>query len=145
MNWRIVSVGGDGSFGGYVRLLDAFGIPWAILCDGPALRIGSSMYDGVAQHPRLAGLSLPDRDDFASTKKWWEQAGVFSLADVFGDDGTKSGEFEAFLRGLDSDAIERAHRGAGRSKARQGMLFASEVPCPSEITAIWQRVCEWMA
>jgi len=37
-NIAVVDVGGHRGFGAYVRYLDAFGIPWAIVADGPALR-----------------------------------------------------------------------------------------------------------
>ena len=36
------SVGGDQSFSTFVRYLDRFGVPWAIVCDGAAFRLDKS-------------------------------------------------------------------------------------------------------
>ena len=42
-NIAIISVGGDAGFGAYVPYLDAFGVPRAIVADGPALRHNSKL------------------------------------------------------------------------------------------------------
>jgi predicted ATPase len=42
------SVGGDHGFGAFVRYLDRFGVPWAIVCDGAAFRIdGHHIFEQV--------------------------------------------------------------------------------------------------
>jgi hypothetical protein len=63
-NIPIVSVGGDKWFRAYVRYLDDFGAPWAIVADGPALRRNS------APAKRLGNLKhrprrQPNGDEFA--------------------------------------------------------------------------------
>jgi predicted ATP-dependent endonuclease of OLD family len=78
-NIPVVSVDGHGSFGAYVRYLDAFGIPWAIVADGPALRPGSKL----ARHLHSLGHwpdEQPDeQEDFTLWREFWERLGVFTL------------------------------------------------------------------
>ena len=63
---------------------------------------------------------------------------MFTLADQFGDDGTKAGEIEAFFRRVDSDEFTRAQRAVGSSKgARVGAAFAAAVACPADVTSMW--------
>jgi len=42
-----ISADGHNGYGRYIRLLDAFAIPWAIIADGPALRKGSKLSDEI--------------------------------------------------------------------------------------------------
>jgi hypothetical protein len=37
LNIKLLVVGSDKSFGAYISFLNAFEIPWAIICDGPVL------------------------------------------------------------------------------------------------------------
>ena len=86
-NIPIISVGGDRGFGAYVRYLDAFGVPWAIVADGPALRRNSSLAKQLGPLKHLPRRQPIDDDDFARWRAYWQRAGVFTLASQFGDDG----------------------------------------------------------
>ncbi|WP_370361444.1 ATP-dependent endonuclease [Catenulispora sp. MAP12-49] len=138
----IISVGGDKAFGSYCSYLDAFGVPWAIIADGPALR-GDSV---LAKQLAGRGQGLPagppsDRDDFEAWRDYWREVGVFTLADRFGDDGTKAGEFEAFLGRVDQAIYDNAKAIGGRSKPRVGACFAIEHPTPpSGILDLYVRI-----
>ncbi|MHB1510130.1 MAG: ATP-dependent nuclease [Acidimicrobiales bacterium] len=141
-NVRLVPVDGDTAYGTYVELLDAFGIPWAILCDGPALRCGSAMHKQLSTHGRFQGLAAANTADFEAVKAWWKRGGVHTLASEFGDDGSKSGEFEVFLKALNADVFKRADKANQRSKVRTGMLFADRVECPDQVVELWSQVIQ---
>jgi hypothetical protein len=63
----------------------------------------------------------PDDDDnFMQWRKYWQRAGVFTVADQFGDDGTRGGEFEAFLSRVDHNLLMEARAKLGeRNKPRE--------------------------
>ena len=42
-NVSFISVSGHSGYGRYIRFLDAFAIPWAVVADGPALRKGQKL------------------------------------------------------------------------------------------------------
>ncbi|MFC9500043.1 TOPRIM nucleotidyl transferase/hydrolase domain-containing protein [Streptomyces sp. NPDC056982] len=140
-NVPLLDVGGQNNFGGYIKYLTAFGIPWAVIADGPALR-GTS---GLARQLAKQGLRPPnppdDADDFTAWTNYWKTAGVFTLADQFGDDRSKSGELEAYLRRLDPQILGQAQRDT-TSKPRVGALFAARYPhgTPPEIAALYKDV-----
>jgi hypothetical protein len=141
-NVRIVPVDGHTAYGTHVELLDAYGIPWAILCDGPALRCGSAMHKQLSTHGRFQGLAAANTADFEAVKAWWKRGGVHTLASEFGDDGSKSGEFEVFLKALNADVFKRADKANQRSKVRTGMLFADRVECPDQVVELWSQVIQ---
>jgi hypothetical protein len=136
-NIHMVSVGGEGSFGVYVQCLAAFGVPWAIIADGPALARGSKL----AKQFEALGLlppELPVDDDFAAWSEMWRGIGVFSLAEQFGADGAKGGEIEAFLTGVDEELYAEAKRELGRSKPRLGAFFAANTEPPQEVVELYR-------
>lgn len=140
-NVPLLDVGGQNNFGGYINYLTAFGIPWAVIADGPALRGTSALARQLAKQ-RLRPPNPPDdADDFTAWTNYWKSAGVFTLADQFGDDGSKSGELEAYLRRLDPQILDQAQR-ATTSKPRVGTLFAARYPhgTPPEVGALYKDV-----
>jgi AAA domain, putative AbiEii toxin, Type IV TA system len=122
-NVPLIHVDGHSGYGPYLRYLEAWGIPWAVLSDGPALRAGSKLADDVREAGRWPGRPEPDRDDFEGWRVFWQEAGVFTLADGFGDDGGKGGELEALLVRTDPGLFAEACR-VGGSKSRAGRYFA---------------------
>ncbi|MDX3804603.1 AAA family ATPase, partial [Streptomyces sp. AK04-3B] len=48
-NVPLLDVGGQNNFGGYINYLTAFGIPWAVIADGPALRGTSALAKQLAR------------------------------------------------------------------------------------------------
>lgn len=141
-NIAIISVDGDAGFGTYVRYLDAFGIPWAIVADGPALRHNSKLAKQLANLKHKPRNPPADSADFALWRRYWQRAGVFTVARQFGDDGSKSGEFEAFLERVDPALMAQARAEAGQgSKPLVGAYFAAEYPKPPrEITDLYKAI-----
>jgi hypothetical protein len=69
------------------------------------------------------------------------EAGVFTLAEQFGDDGSLCGEFEAFLEHVDRDLFEKAKRAEGRSKPRRGAYFAlHHQDPPHEVLGLYGKI-----
>jgi len=144
-NIPIISVGGDSGFGAYIEYLDAFGVPWAIVTDGPALRPTSKLAKQLRNHKHLPAPEPGSEDDFERWRTYWQSAGVFSFADQFGDDGTKAGEFEALLNRVDAVSLAKVQGVVGVSKKPQvGTLFAAEHPTPpSEVLALYESIMRW--
>lgn len=144
-NIPVISVDGDTAFGAYARYLDAFGVPWAVVVDGPALRAGSDMAGQLAELGRSPGTLPADADDFAGWRKKWEDVGVFTLARTFGADGDKAGEFEAFLCEVDEDLLARVRKEAGRGKKPVvAALFVAEHPePPEEVLDMYRKIAGW--
>ncbi|MET7559598.1 AAA family ATPase [Streptomyces sp. NPDC005479] len=139
-NVPLLDVGGQNNFGGYINYLTAFGIPWVVIADGPALRGTSALAKQLAKQ-RLRPPNPPDdANDFTAWTNYWKTAGVFTLADQFGDDGSKSGELEAYLRRLDPQILDQAQRDT-TSKPRVGALFATRYPeTPKEVVDLYGDV-----
>jgi hypothetical protein len=90
----------------YIRFLDAFAIPWAAVADGPALRKGQKLALDLRELGHWPHVSEPaDPQDFPQWRDFWEHSGVFTLADQFGDDGSKRGELEALLKQIDPELL----------------------------------------
>ncbi|MEY9812655.1 MULTISPECIES: TOPRIM nucleotidyl transferase/hydrolase domain-containing protein [Streptomyces] len=140
-NVPLLDVGGQNNFGGYIKYLTAFGIPWAVVADGPALRNTSGLAKQLAAQGLRPANPPDDAEDFVAWSDYWKPAGVFSLADQFGDDGSKSGELEAYLRRLDPQLLDQAQRDT-TSKPRVGALFATRYPhgTPPEVAALYKDV-----
>lgn len=140
-NVPVISVDGDNAFGPYLRYLMAFGVPWAAVADGPALRPDSRLADDLRELGCWPGAPEPeDRDDFAGWQEFWARAGVFSLADQFGDGGSKRGEFEAFLERTNAGLLAEAKRVGGRSKPRVGAYFALEAQPPPVVLSLYRQI-----
>lgn len=141
-NIALVEVGGDNNFGGYVNYLEAFQIPWAAVADGPAFWHRS----GLSKQLSRLGLTPSDpspgeNDDFEAWREYWNRAGVFTVADTFGKDGTKSGEFEALLSRLDHQLLDSVRARHSKSKPRVGAAFAAARPdVPSEVAALYRQI-----
>jgi hypothetical protein len=83
-----------------------------------------------------------DDDDFTAWSAHWQRAGVFTLADQFGDDGTKNGEFEAFLNRVDEALLaETRNRLGDRNKPLVGAYFADKHPQPPrEVLELYKQI-----
>ncbi|MFE7012122.1 TOPRIM nucleotidyl transferase/hydrolase domain-containing protein [Streptomyces sp. NPDC057651] len=138
-NIALIDVGGDKAFGRYIEFLQAFNIPWTIVADGPALHPDSDLYQQLKTQGLLSDTEPDDTDPvFDDWKSFWEAHGVFSVADVFGNDGSGSGEFEAYLKRLDPQLLGQV--GRGRSKPRVGTAFASQHPMPKDIAQLYALI-----
>jgi hypothetical protein len=145
-NVPFLGVDGHNGYGPYIRFLDAYGIPWAIISDGPALRKGQRLTRDMKDLGHWPDDPEPSDDqDFAQWRSFWERAGVFTLATKFGDDGSKGGEFEALLRKVDFELLGKAMTETGKSKPRAGAYFAAAHPeLPEPVRDLFQRIVEYL-
>lgn len=130
----LLSVDGDSRFAKYAELMDILGVPYAIVADGPAMRGGG----------RLSKLPdpAPDPDDatdetFVDAVARWAPFRVRTLADRFGDDGSKTGEIEAAFARYDAKAWAEISRG---DKPRRGYAFARTVGLPDDVLELWRNL-----
>ena len=143
-NISFISVSGHSGYGRYIMFLDAFAIPWAIVADGPALRNGQKLPLDLRELGHWPELPEPaDIEDFTQWRSFWEHAGVFTLADQFGDDGSKSGELEALLEQIDPELLARANQESGKSKPRAGAYFAAYHPDPpAAVLGLYKKIAD---
>ncbi|MER7589693.1 AAA family ATPase [Micromonospora sp. NPDC127501] len=137
-NLTFLSVDGQNGFGALASLANQLGVPWVIVADGPALRPGSIMAKQLAK----LGKAVPQSGEkLTDVRAQWAAEGVFSLADDFGDDGSKAGEIEAFLSRLDAQTLARVRKDVGTLKGvRVGAAFADAVSAPQEVVALWADI-----
>ena len=143
-NFQIMSVGGDKAFGSFVNYLEAFAVPWAIICDGPVM---SPDYEKSLTDQLTVKTENDTRPAEGSTfkdwKVYWESNGVFTVATTFGlrspseaarcqtcnrafeTKKTKDGEIEAFFKKMNLALWETACVENPASKVRQGSYFAA--------------------
>jgi energy-coupling factor transporter ATP-binding protein EcfA2 len=145
-NISFVAVEGHNGYRAYVKFLDAYGIPWAIISDGPALRKGRKLSQDMKKLGHWPDAPEPaDNQDFAQWCGFWERAGVFTLATQFGDDDGKLGEFEELLRQVDHELLGKAVVQTGGSKPRAGAYFAAAHPkLPDPVRDLFQKIAEYL-
>ncbi|MFE6813471.1 ATP-dependent endonuclease [Streptomyces sp. NPDC057677] len=145
-NIALVDVGGDHGFSTYIDFLTVFGIPWTVFADGPALAPGSKLHEYLEAEGMTPKDRPEDLQDFPSWKEYWHNIGVFSVADSFGVDGSKSGEFEAFLERLDIDLYRQVGQDIGRrSKPRIGAAFAARCLPPKDVIDLYHSIRHHLA
>lgn len=132
-----LSVGGDTGFPKHARLMDRLGVPYAIVADGPAFRA-----DGPLS--RMPSSEVPedvDQSEFYQIAHRWADRRVRTLATVFGHDGTKAGEIEAFFKQVDPEVwADVSNNGDGNGKPSQGYEFASRVSAPKPVLDLWRSL-----
>ncbi len=157
LNLQLLVVGADTSFGAHVSYLNAFEIPWVIICDGPVLspERRQSLLVQLQGADVILGSTPGKTHPFSDWKDFWQRNGVFTVAECFGgvkDDKDKSGEIEAFFARIDADLWQDAYGRYANSKVRAGYSFAERVDLiahPAQVdelrglwTAIVQRLAE---
>ncbi len=143
-NISLVEVGGDNNFGGYINYLEAFNIPWAAVADGPAFWHQSGLSKQLSNLGLAPREGRPGEDEgFEAWRKYWNCIGVFTVAEEFGKDGSKSGEFEAFLSRLDRPLLDSSRAMHSKSKPRVGAAFAAARPAtPSQVSDLYRQIRE---
>lgn len=148
LNMVIFSVDGDSSFGTITAFLHAFGVPWAIVCDGSVYRFGSGkqqifeqvlgagVYDSsLRQAVDHAAAGAPA--GFEKLRQLGCGSGIFTLATGW-DPADES--FEAYLNTVAPGQLAEAAKIVGRSKPRQGRHVASETAYPDEIDTLYEKL-----
>jgi len=144
----IFSVDGDPSFGTYTAFLHAFGVPWAIVCDGSVYRFGVGKRQIFEQ---VLSAGVGDRGlrkavdqaaavgsaGFAELRDLGENSGIFTLAEGW-DPSVES--FETFINTEAPGRLADAAMAVGRSKPRQGRHVAAATECPAAIDALYGKL-----
>jgi len=142
-NFMLLSVDGDRNFGPYISYLDAMGVPWVVLADGPALSPSYKhsllkQFSGTDGSPTVRELLGPEPTASAPFNEWksfWQRNRVRTVASSFGvkvngekseGDSGDSGEIERFLRELSPELWDEV-KAAITSKVRRGYLFAERL------------------
>lgn len=148
LNVVIFSVNGDPGFGTITGFLNAFGVPWAIVCDGAIYRFGTGKRQifeqvldaGVDDSALREAVEHADADGtvtFTGLRELGEGSGIFTLAEEWDSPGEG---FEAFLDTEFPGSLDRAAKAVGRSKPRQGRHVAEATECPKAVDELYQKL-----
>jgi heat shock protein HtpX len=151
----LYSVGGDGNFGPFIRLLEGWGIPWAVICDGKALDpnnpnwVFGQLEEAAPQDlpPELErfkaeGQNLrPDKKNklFETIKSTAERCGIFTLSAGFSGKGE---DFADFLKSRFPGEWNEIQAEKLRSQFLQGVALAERTDCPEEVKAVYKKILE---
>lgn len=166
-NFAFYDVQGDTNFGNLVTVLECFGIPWVIVCDGAVFDFGKKGGNHIFKQILNAGVDAPGLKKFvgglrsAREKKpvmdspsWKEQLclakehGIYTLASGWTrdcDSGSKNGgneSFESFVEKACPGELENACCEVGESKPRQGRWVANKMDCPDEVDKLYAEIVD---
>jgi energy-coupling factor transporter ATP-binding protein EcfA2 len=152
------SVGGDAGFGTVIGALHAFGIPWALVCDGQSFDVEEHWGTHVFRQIHAAGIDVADLNGFTEkgnsaetprpmTQELWEEQlglagplGVFTLATSWSGAGES---FEGFVERVAPGKLAEAGAEVGTtSKIRKGRWVAQGTDCPAEVSDLYKRLLE---
>jgi hypothetical protein len=148
LNVMIFSVDGDPSFGTFTAFLHAFGVPWAIVCDGSVYQFGTrkrQIFEQVLSagvddsHLRNAvdQATAGEPESFAELRDLGENSGIFTLADGW-DSSVES--FEVYVNTVAPGKLTDAAKAVGKSKPRQGRHVAFATECPAAVDALYGKL-----
>ena len=144
----IFSVHGDTSYGTFTAFLHAFGVPWAIVCDGAVYQFGTGKQQ-VFEQVLSAGVddsdlqkavdraSAGESASFSNLRDLGENSGIFTLAEGW-DPATEN--FEAYVNLIAPGQLAEAATAVGRSKPRQGWHVASATECPDAVDTLYGKL-----
>ena len=129
----IRSVGGDQGFEPHIRLLKAWGIPWAAVVDGESVRAV------LKKNRKLLGLELReteiDQKQESEIREIAEQHGIFTLNQSLAEgQNFESLTFVASHLAQAKDAVGK------ESKVLQGAWIAETMDPPSEVEKLYERI-----
>jgi ABC-type lipoprotein export system ATPase subunit len=144
-------VGGDQNFKTYVRLLQDYQIPWAIVCDGavigdPAEADERRQRCGIARQVMDADVNRVcdlDNESFQTRRIQLEQYGVFTVAQSAEKD--HEGFEESIM--LEEDRIllkEKINLMLDDSKVRKARRIAEDNTCPVEVAELLRKVTAYL-
>jgi hypothetical protein len=126
-------VGGDQGFEPHIRLLKAWGIPWAAVVDGESVRAV------LKKNRKLLGLELReteiDQKQESEIREIAEQHGIFTLNQSLAEgQNFESLTFVASHLAQAKDAVGK------ESKVLQGAWIAETMDPPSEVEKLYERI-----
>jgi len=158
------SVGGDKNFRTLVTVLNALAIPWVLICDGAVFDVRKRPHifeqvlaPGAQTNDLRNYLDQFDPDPskramdtgvFEYEKRVGQTHGVFTLADGWTTRAKNTKpetppddeSFEAFLERVAPGKLKDAKDAVGDSKVRRGLWVAENVPCPPEVSDLYQEI-----
>lgn len=146
LNLLLFSVGGDQNFRPFIALLAAFGIPWAVVCDGKVFRdrqekgeSKTSVFRQLAEvGVQLEQTASKPMDNFEEAKSIGATCGVFTLAQDFSE------ELEDYLKSNLAAEHEAATKEWPKSKVLAGRMVAQQTDCPAEVDVLYARILDWL-
>lgn len=148
------SSGGDSGFTNVLSVLNHFGIPWVLVCDGKSFDITSNSTNLIFRQVLRAGIDIPELQKFSDvseirhatmTEELWAEElkvgaahGIYTLTNSW-----HGGEehIESFFERVAPGKLKEAVADVGtRSKIRLGRWVAYETPCPREINQLYEKI-----
>lgn len=130
LNVSMILVGGDGGFQRFSRFLDAFAIPWAVICDGDSLKKKRVVAD-LAKNPAVL--------DFDVVKSAARSRGIFTLASDW--DESIEATLESAVGSAEFAAIQRSVR---KNKIMAGIEVAQVAPPPPSVRALRKELLDYV-
>lgn len=145
LDFFLYNVGGDQNFKQIVKILNAFGIPWVIACDGKVISYYLNGHEpanankSIVEQLEEAGTSCANRlnkIDFLQLCQELESFGVFTLAKNANDE-------------IEELPVIMEHLGEARSrfpksKVRQAQYIAECYGCPNEVAVLLQKAVDYL-
>jgi hypothetical protein len=126
------SVGGYPGFQRYIRLLKAWGIPWAAVVDGEHVR------DVLKANRDALGLNLQeteiDQKEESEIREIAEQHGIFTLNQSL----ARGEKFESLP--FVAPCLNQARSEVGDSKVLQGAWIAERTDPPAEVEELYEKI-----
>jgi predicted ATP-dependent endonuclease of OLD family len=127
------SVGGYPGFQRYIRLLKAWGIPWAAVVDGEHVR------DVLKANRDALGLNLQeteiDQKEESEIREIAERHGIFTLNQSL----ARGEKFESLP--FVAPCLNQARSEVGDSKVLQGAWIAERTDPPAEVEELYEKIC----
>lgn len=159
------SVGSDTHFKPYITVLNALGIPWALICDGAVFdlekrqkqkaHIFEQVVSGRTDAPALSKLldelanqqrqRTMDAKAFKELRELGAENGVFTFAlgwktNDKDADTANNESFEVFIESVVPGQLALAKAEVGASKVRQGRWLAESAPCPEPVSTLYANL-----
>lgn len=150
------SAPGDSGFRTILSVLDGFGIPWVVVCDGKSFDIETNWSNHIFRQIDDAGIDLPELKQFTervgsggkdqrlmTQALWDEQVALGACHRVFTLTTSWTGNeeaLEAFIEGAAPGELSKAETEVGKSKIRKGRWVAQQTDCPLEVDDLYRQI-----
>jgi Overcoming lysogenization defect protein-like, TOPRIM domain/AAA domain, putative AbiEii toxin, Type IV TA system len=125
---EVYAVGGKSDFAFFIKFLHAYGVPWAVICDGDAL-VGKTGLWSAVELSRATTSTPSDDMSFQDLKAFAAANGVYTANESAADDFELIPEVKAFIDDPENNLPTK-------NKARDGCKIARGITCPPTLDAI---------